>query len=95
MFDFQTLKFNFLAQKIIFPVVTDIVLLGFVFCDQSRRIFNIDLTAQNSVGTCFYLCLEIFDTGLQAGNDVFQILHFERKLAAKNFDFINFGSYNL
>ena len=88
-FDVELLVLDFLGQVVILAVVAHVVLVLGVFVDHGCGLvdglvllLNIGLELGN-------LVVAVLETGLETFDFVFQVLDFERKLAAQGLDAVN------
>ena len=94
-FDFQGLELDFFAQEVILAVIAHIFLLLFIFGYRSLCGFDFHFLRCDSRFQIGNFRLDSFDAGAQTGNFIFQVLHFQRKLASQRLDFINFRQHGL
>ena len=87
-FDFQFLVFYLLGQVVVFAIVTHVFLLFFVFGYLGLGFLYFVLLVRDGCVDVLYFGIDDFQPGVQPHDFVFQVLHFERKLAAQRLDFI-------
>ena len=87
--DVEVLILDFLRQRVVFAVVTDVILLVLVFLDQGFGLLDFDLIVGDVLLMFLALFLEVGDTRLETGDFVFHVLDFQRQVATIGTDFVN------
>lgn len=89
--DFEGLELHFLGEKVELTVITHVVELLLIGSDFALRISDFLALLHEFVVEGGDFGLVVFDTGVQAGQIVFKILHFEGQLTTDGFDAVDFG----
>ena len=90
-FDFERPEFNLFREKVKFAVVSHIVELLFVTCDFALCFADFVLFLSKTAVEVINVSSEIVDACVQAFEVVLKVFHFEGKLAADDFDAVDFS----
>ena len=89
-FNFERLEFDFFRERVVLAVVFHIVELAFIARDCSLCFIDFVFLGLNVLVERYDVVVVFLQTRGQTLNLVFKVAYFQRKFAAKRFDFVNF-----
>ena len=94
-FDFEFLVFDFLGKEVELAVVAHVVDFHLVVLDDGLGVVDFFVFENEVLLEFLDFSREVFDTVLQTGHLVFEVLHLEGEFATDCLDTVDFGEYCL